>query len=342
MITIALRFLALSIGAVALYAAVFMYEDQEGRWQNRIEKLWVVIHDRARLTGSKTSAFFNSVAAVVTRVFDWMFGRRMLSFRFIGVSSCYSLAGGYLLGFLVFIIMFRPSNPLGLNLSKELAGDLQLVKWAVFVGGVVLLILAILPSLLRSRWPVVLSLFPIVFSITGVLLDSFRVLRHKHLQLPFFGALLLSLLSDILLLVLVRFTLHWISTKTNVFRIAVAILIQVGVFLCLIVVPLTASSVLTDTSAGGVLAQTSAPQILDFLAIFNVFTGLASSLFLMVLLFVLLHRVFWPVLGKLFYPLARYELIRNKKFLFSVGIVCVVFALSWMNPFFKVVQSLVK
>jgi hypothetical protein len=57
MITIALRFLALSIGAVALYAAVFMYEDQEGRWQNRIEKLWVVIHDRADSQGAKHLPF---------------------------------------------------------------------------------------------------------------------------------------------------------------------------------------------------------------------------------------------------------------------------------------------
>jgi hypothetical protein len=166
MIIIALRCLAFSVGAVAFYAAIFMYEDQEGRWQNRIEKLWIAIDDRARLTGSKTSAFFNSVAAVVTGIFDRMFGRRMLSFRFVGVSSCYSLAGLFLLSLLVLIIMFEPSNPFGLKpIPKDLAEGLPLLKWLVFVLGAVLLIMAILPSLLPSRWPVAFSLSPISFSI---------------------------------------------------------------------------------------------------------------------------------------------------------------------------------
>src|SRR5258708_14664775 len=97
MLLTVLRVLAAIIGSLAFYVRLFMYEDEEGKWQNRIDKLWVAIDDRAKLTGSKTSALFNKVAAVVTRAFDGIFGRKLLSFQFIGVSSCYSLAGLWLL-----------------------------------------------------------------------------------------------------------------------------------------------------------------------------------------------------------------------------------------------------
>jgi hypothetical protein len=66
-------------------------------------------------------------------------------------------------------------------------------------------------------------------------------------------------------------------------------------------------------------------------AAFNVFTGLASSAFLLILLFVLLHKAIWPVLGKLFYALARHEVIRNRKIMASVGTGCFVFAWPLMS-----------
>jgi hypothetical protein len=190
MIIIVLRCLAFLVGTLALYARFFMYEDEEGRWQNRIEKLWVAIDDRARVTGSKTSAFFNSVAAVVTRIFDRMFGPRLLSFRFVGVSSCYSFAGLFLLGLLVLIIMFAPSNPFGLNpVPTDLAESLPLLKWLIFTVGAVFLFLAVLPSLLSSHWPVALSLFPLSFFMFTAVLDFYGKLRHQGRGLSLFGAL---------------------------------------------------------------------------------------------------------------------------------------------------------
>jgi len=73
-----------------------MYEDAEGKWQNRIETVWVAIDDREKLSGSRTSALFNTVAAIVTRGFNRILGRKIFSFQFIGVSSSYSFAGMFL------------------------------------------------------------------------------------------------------------------------------------------------------------------------------------------------------------------------------------------------------
>jgi len=58
MLVTVLRILAASVGSLALYIRLFMYEDEEGKWQNRIDNLWIDIHDRERTAGSKTSASF--------------------------------------------------------------------------------------------------------------------------------------------------------------------------------------------------------------------------------------------------------------------------------------------
>jgi hypothetical protein len=44
------------------------------------------------------------------------------------------------------------------------------------------------------------------------------------------------------------------------------------------------------------------------------------------LLLVLLHRATWPVLGRLIYPLARRQVIRNHKIMAGVGTACLIFA----------------
>jgi hypothetical protein len=98
-------------------------------------------------------------------------------------------------------------------------------------------------------------------------------------------------------------------------------LLQVGIILFLIVTPWETAGLLRGTPG----------QIVIGVAIFNLFTGLASCLFLLMLLFVLLHKVIWPVLGRLFYSLARHQVIRNRKIMASTGTGCFIFAWPLMS-----------
>jgi hypothetical protein len=333
MLLTVLQVLAAIVGTLAFYLRLFMYEDEEGKWQNRIVKLWVDIDDRAKLTGSKTSALVNSIATIVTRAFDRSFGRKLLSFQFIGVSSCYSLAGSWLLAFFVLMILSRPSDPLGLGpVPQDLSKALPFMEHFLLVGGLIFLLLAVLPSIISSRWLVGLSLIP-VFFLTAVLVGELIGRHHvpeKHVA--FFAALLASLLSDILLLILVRFSIRWLFVETNVSRIILSVLIQIGVFTIVIVIPLGLGVGLLHSDRvprSGLSRVLEDPSTLllasDGIASLNAFTGLGSCLFLLVLLFVLLHKVFWPLLRRLFYPLARYEVIRNHKFLTRLGTTCYAF-----------------
>src|SRR6267154_2546999 len=83
---------ALVLGLTSFYFAFFMYEDEQGKLQNRVEQLWIAVNDRKRVTGEAAPALFNKVAEMVKRVFDQILGQKLVSFQLIGVSVCFALA----------------------------------------------------------------------------------------------------------------------------------------------------------------------------------------------------------------------------------------------------------
>lgn len=321
------RLVALLIGMLAYYVAFFMYEDEEGKWQNRIEKVWVAINDREKQSGTRASALFSKVATIVTRAFNCIFGGRLFSARFVGTSISCSFAALFLFVF-VFLGLGRP-----LGLLKPLSPtDLVFVSHVErlsLIAGLLFSFLAILPSLWHSRWSIALSLLPVILFGFGLV---FSVGTHslKPKSSAFFVGLVLSLLSDVLLIALVRFTVRWVSEKASVSRTALAILIQVGIVYFVILVPLAIPAALPDD-----FRQSEGLMALVVMGSLNLFTALASSVFLLSLLGLLLHRVLWPVLDRILYPLARHQVIRNRKLMVPLGTGCFIFAFPLMPAAIK-------
>ena len=83
------RVVAGCVAALAFYMAFFLYEDEEGVWQNRLNKLWMALDDRAKLTNSKATALFNKIAEIQNNAYRRVFGARLLSAQSIGVSTSY-------------------------------------------------------------------------------------------------------------------------------------------------------------------------------------------------------------------------------------------------------------
>ena len=99
---------ALMGGLLSLYAAAFLYGDQYGRIQNKLEEWWLRLSDRQKLAVSWNTAFVREIAGLETRMFDRLFGKTLASFRAIGVSQCLSLASlgvAVLLGY-VFSLLY--------------------------------------------------------------------------------------------------------------------------------------------------------------------------------------------------------------------------------------------
>jgi len=329
MLLTVLRVAAIPVGLLAYYAAFLMYEDEEGKWQSRIETLWVAVNDREKLTGSRTFALFNKVAGVTTRGFNRVFGDRLFSFQSVGVSTSYALAALALgFTFIMFWIMFRSARLMH-PLPQNDVGAMSLLGHFGLAVGLICLTLAVLPSLLPSPWTAALSLFPFLL-ITAGTLNALWLHRPLAGLLVVYIALLASFLSDVLVLALVRFVVRQISAETSVFRLTVAVLMQMGLIALLVVAPFQ--------SAGSLMVKFGQrPTLRALLAfgIFNAFTGIASSVFLLVLLVVLLHKAMWPVIGRLLYSLARHQLIRNRLVTAGIGTACIVFAFPQMSEALK-------
>jgi hypothetical protein len=75
-----------------LYMALFMYEDQAGRIQNRLVDLWVrVSAGHERFLGKK-AAIIKTSSDIAELGFKWLFGEKLLSVQFVVVSFCMSVA----------------------------------------------------------------------------------------------------------------------------------------------------------------------------------------------------------------------------------------------------------
>jgi hypothetical protein len=93
-------------GCLLLYIAIVMKPDEEGNLQNRIETLWITVNDKQQVSGDRTTALFNRIAGVVSRTYNRILGVRLISVQMVGVSSASSLAGLFLGGCFVLLILF--------------------------------------------------------------------------------------------------------------------------------------------------------------------------------------------------------------------------------------------
>ena len=77
-------------------------------------------------------------------------------------------------------------------------------------------------------------------------------------------------------------------------------------------------------------------------ALLNVFAGLTTCTLLFATLFVLLHKVLWPALARVFYSFAQYDIMRNRKFLAGIVIVCYTFAFPVIPEMLKTILGVLK
>lgn len=69
------------VGTIAFYLAFFLYEDEQGVWQNRLEQLWLTVYDRAKVIDSTSTALFNKIGQIVLNWSARIFGRKLISIR---------------------------------------------------------------------------------------------------------------------------------------------------------------------------------------------------------------------------------------------------------------------
>jgi hypothetical protein len=296
------------VGCLCFYLAFFLYEDEEGVWQNRIENLWLTVYDRAKLTDRTSTALFNRIGDTLRQGFDRMFGHRLFSVRSFCVSITTSFVG-------VLILILISLGPIFL------------------IAGLVLILLFFVsilsPGRQEQRWhkvtlqwsgPFALAATALTFLIFSIK-DVSRYLTTFGLEIPI--ALGFSFLMDYLTLTIVRKSFTAISTTISITRI-VTIMVQLfvlGAFVvgCSLFVAVVTFSIEYTTSftMGGMTFLVS---------VLNLSTTLYCFIPMISLAVVLVHRVTWPILSRAIYPFCRHRFLVNRKVLLAVGSICFTFA----------------
>jgi len=291
-----------------MYIAFFQYPGEEGRVQNRIEDIWVTVHDRARETGRVSTALFNRVAAIVQRLFNRMFGTQVFSLHLISVSVNLSLAvplvllglAGYSLGIQSGV---KEVESHGLLYLLAAAATMICASVAIWRPRIWILIVAALPPF-------------ILLSLAGSSIDmTFDTFESTGLWI---GA---SLVSDLIALAVIKWSLGSIAVDRSLPTILMRVLGVTGIVLLVIWAPMM--------YPGAYDLENSVQPAINGMAIFmmNVSTALYCLIPFSLLVFVLVHRATWPVLSRLLFPIARFELVKNRKAMAVLGLICILLGL---------------
>jgi tetratricopeptide (TPR) repeat protein len=322
-----IRVVCFMVGCVALYVAAFMYETEQGKWQNRLEELWIKISDRASLIDSKTIALFNVVAATDTAILNRFYGKKLFSFRMVGLSTITSLAAAFLFAVLLDVILPRRINPSPLPVS---------ITRILLLAAAGLILLALPALKTTSRAAVALTLLPIVFFISFWILSRLTHDTRDHWSAEVNAACLISAFSDVAVTTLIRKSITVIGRQVRIWMILLMLCLQILCIAVFTVLPAFLAAVATHP-------HTDIRVTLFLVAAMNITTVLLSIGFIVSLTLVIVHRFSWPVLERVLYPIAEFRVMKNRKLMGGVAALCLVYALNLTSGLLKgIVETVAK
>lgn len=315
-----------ALGVLFICAALFLYENEEGQIQNKLEEWWVRLSDREKESRSRAVAFMQDVADSTGRAFDRLLGKRLLSVRFVFVSIIFSLASIFLFVFILWPLAHNPPA----NVSRQHA-FLFFVFFAAFgsvpafADGETLwdrTILGLWWAIIVFNLLRIARFIVFTFSTLGV----GRTARGIGYLTLFFAS---GVLCDLSYIVLTRWILRRISKIDRVHEIVLQALVSLLILATLVWAPISFGARIGRyfPMAGGAVLFSFVLNSVD------VVVGLAA---LMLALLLLLHRLVWPTVKRPIYAMERFGLIKRKKLLWTAGIVLVLPT----HPIFQLLTSL--
>ena len=208
-------------GGLLVYTVVTMFPDEEGKLQDRIESLWVVIDDKQKSEVGRATALFNRIASYVTRIYNCILGRRLFSLQMVGISSAPSIGGFFIFAAILLLILLYLSLSQHSPVTPKFNAALFIVGIVCLILGSFFIVFAALPLLIRNWFGRAISLLPLLIFVYGMGLIS---LRHQSTstQLTVIAGLFIGIASDIAVLAAVRVSVRLISTSAQLKEIMFA------------------------------------------------------------------------------------------------------------------------
>jgi predicted RNA-binding Zn-ribbon protein involved in translation (DUF1610 family) len=177
-----------------------------------------------------------------------------------------------------------------------------------------------LPFLLGRLWAFVAwALAALIFLFRSAGFVVFGVQKYGYAPVlrvlgVLLALLLLSLGFDVLYISITRWMLRRMLEIRRLHELVGLIVLDVVLAIVLVYVPIEMATAMMKSP----LLEKAGVAVL-LLVMFNFGDFVACSIFFIVMLAVLAHRLMWPILERPIYALHRYGVIRNKKLLWSVG-----------------------
>lgn len=336
---ILLRILAGIAGALLLYVAFFLYEDEEARIQNRLEEIWKRIDALHSSAISKEAAFLQGVTQTITEFLDDLLGPDILSTRAIGVSMAFSL-GSFLLW-----------NTFGPVSTASMLSPAT-IFWArlLFIVGVFVVLTRIEKkasrSILNGNNLIILGLLCSIFFVYGFV--GMNPEEGLGLYLALGIVVFPGFWVDVLFIAFFRWVLKAISSTATLWTI-IGCLVAVATVGLLLSGPAILASLPRLHQSFAFNFETVAddrffnrPHSLEHLVIFvlcqvsttNLVDALCLALLTAMITILLVHRLLWPLIKRPIYAANRKQLIKNTKLLGALGTMLLLYAFP-NNPLVK-------
>ena len=300
-----LRILASIMGFLFVYIAVFLYENEQGKIQNKLEDVWVRIDDAQKYSLSKHTVFVNTVAGFLTKTFNLLFGIKLLSLQAIGASICFAVLSANLVFFLR---------------SEQSYSDSYLFSCIFW------LVLGIIPTLIHDSYYTKLWFIILVFIIWDDFVSGYIYYAYyaNMFNIPVLIIVALGIIVGVLIgcllfllsIVIVRKTLQKISTSKSFWRTAIFPLLNCIPILILFVFSYLSLHLMSNNEGNAGVFW----LILLFSVLYiNISFLLPALLFLVVSFFLILHKLVWGIIDRPIYTFQKLDIAKRTKLLATLG-----------------------
>jgi hypothetical protein len=342
-----LRILAIIIGALLIYASIFLYEDEDGKIQNLLEDWWVKISDAKKFALSKHTAFMRVIADLMTLGFNRFFGESFFSLQSVGVSACYAMALLNLTIFIIPLIYSKQSNDATYDFLSGFLLSLSLGTIPVFIKS----------SFWMKSW-FILFVFITFNNFIIPMLDIVLLARSKRhddaalIVMIITISIVLGVTLFTLFIAIIRKSFQKVSGATSSIKISIIYLLNCmpffvlyGLFkLTLFVLPSLKLSPETNRVIMFGDFNSSMASFLLLLTICVWFINgvfvITATIFVGLSVLMILHNLFWPALDRPIYSLQKLGIAKRSKLLGTLGALLIMTALGGATWLEKIVEIL--
>jgi hypothetical protein len=327
------RCIAGCLGAILIYSALFLYKEEEGGLENRIEQWWQKIRDLHAHAISRETAFLKVVADITSKGFAKLFGERLFGPKAVAASVCYSQAAICLVATIT-LSLYSGYSELPTRQAVEL----------YFTFGTPCLFFLFLGSLgafvnrqrQKQFWLssvlIATAIWPPICFIVYHRVLSLEVSALSEWSMNGYGIQIATLLvatgCDFLFIVLTRVMLARAAASNSFIEIAALAIgnacLAALLFIAPLVISLRAPPPDPSYSRFQRVILNGANFVIQLVGASNFLDALVSLTWFILAIMMLLHRLLWPLIERPVYALFRYRVFsEQKKLTFFSGVALV-------------------